>query len=163
MSKTGSDKQVEEVLFLPGQWNIPYNYSAGKVASRFFQGLKKEGKLFGTTCPSCNRTLIPPRSFCERCFVPCEGWKEVGPEGTVVAFTICFRKSPGFEIPPPFMIALIRLDGADTNLIHLVDGCDLDSPQRVLQQVRAGLRVRAVFRAEDERKGNILDIKAFAC
>ena len=158
---TGSDQPVDEVLFIPGQWNIPYNYSAGKVASRFFLSLKKEGKIFGTTCPTCKRTLVPPRSFCERCFVHCEGWQEVGPEGTVVTFTICFRKSPGIEIPPPFMIALIRLDGADTNLIHLVEGCDLGSPERLLERVRSGLRVRAVFRAGDDRKGNIMDIRSF--
>ena len=161
MSTTPRDEQIDEASFIPGQWNIPYQYSTGKVASRFFRGLKDEARIYGTTCPSCKRTLIPPRGFCERCFVPCEEWKQVGPEGSVVAFTIGYRKFPGFDIPPPFMIALIRLDGADTNLIHFVDGCDLSAPERLLDRVRSGLRVEAVFRSEADRKGNIMDIRSF--
>ena len=123
--------------------------------------LKSEGKILGTLCPSCARTLVPPRSFCERCFVPCTEWREVGPEGTVVTFTVSFRKTPGLTREPPFMIALIRLDGAGTNLIHLVDGCDLTAPKALLERVRVGLRVRAVFRPAEERTGHILDIQSF--
>ena len=151
----------DEGLFIPGNWNIPYNYAAGNVASHFFRRLKEDGKIFGTLCPTCARTLVPPRSFCERCFVPCTEWREVGPEGTVVTFTVSLRKTPGLMREPPFMIALIRLDGADTNLIHLVDGCDLSSPQALLERVRGGLRVKAVFLPVDERKGHILDIQSF--
>jgi uncharacterized protein len=55
--------------------------------------------------------------------------------------------------PAPLIYALIRLDGADTDLLHLLGGV---SPE----EVRIGMRVRAVFR--DDRHGNILDIEHFA-
>ena len=150
-----------ELLTIPGNWNIQYNYAAGRVASSFFKSLKEEGKLFGTTCPNCRRTLVPPRSFCERCFVPTTESREVGPEGTVVTFTICMRRTPGLDCPPPFMLGMIRLDGADTNMVHLVTGVNLDDPLKLLERVRAGLRVKAHVRPASERKGHILDIASF--
>ncbi len=33
-----------------------------------------------TTCSACERTLVPPRAFCERCFRPTDGWTDV-PDG----------------------------------------------------------------------------------
>ena len=151
----------ETLLSIPGSWHISYNYAAGYTASRFFLALRDEEKILATRCPSCARTLLPPRSYCDRCFRACETWCEVGPEGSVVAFTVCYRRSPGIDREPPFMIALIRLDGADTNLIHVLEGCDMTQPEAILNQVRAGLRVRPEFRPRDKRVGQILDIECF--
>ena len=149
------------LLFIPGRWNITYNYAAGRTASRFFFALRDEEKILGTHCDQCQRTLVPPRSFCERCFRPCADWRVVGPQGSVVTFTVSYRKTPGIEREPPFMIAMIRLDKADTNLIHVVEGCDLSKPERILDQVKVGLRVTAKFRPRDKRVGHILDIDCF--
>jgi uncharacterized OB-fold protein len=44
----------------------------------------------------------------------------------------------GQEISPPYVLASIRLDGADTTFFHLV----------VADGVTTGLRVRAVWRPE---------------
>jgi uncharacterized OB-fold protein len=59
------------------------------------------------------------------------------------------------------MVALVRLDGASTNLIHFVEGCDLSDPEALLEQVRSGVRVTATFRPAAERQGHILDIHSF--
>jgi len=160
MNTTNSQDNID-LLSIPGSWNITYNYAAGYTASRFFLALRDEEKILATRCPACARTLLPPRSYCDRCFRACETWREVGPEGAVVSFTINHRRSPGIDREPPFMIALVRLDGADTNLIHVVEGCDLAHPEEVLDRVRAGLRVRAEFRPRDKRVGQILDIQCF--
>ncbi len=63
--KEGNEKLIE----IPGKWEINYLYSAGRVASKFFQELKKNKRIMGTRCPGCKRVLVPPRSFCERCFI----------------------------------------------------------------------------------------------
>ena len=159
MNTTTTDDAA--LLSIPGSWHISYNYAAGYTASRFFLALRDEEKIMATRCPVCARTLVPPRSYCDRCFRACETWCEVGPEGSVVTFTVCNRRSPGIDRDPPFMIALIRLDGADTNLIHIVEGCELSHPDALLDRVRAGLRVRPEFRPRAERVGQILDIQCF--
>jgi uncharacterized OB-fold protein len=149
------------LLSIPGQWNIAYNYAAGQTATRFFLALRDQQKIYGTHCPSCDRTLVPPRSFCDRCFIATDEWREVGPGGSIVTFTISLRRSPGIDRAPPYMIALIRLDGASTNLIHFVEGCDLRDPEALLARVREGVRVEARFRKPEERSGHILDIQSF--
>jgi uncharacterized protein len=151
----------EQPLTIPGQWNIAYQYAAGKTATRFFLALRDNERIYGTQCSSCNRILVPPRSFCDRCFVKTDGWLEVGPEGYVVTFAISQRRSPGIDREPPYMVALIRLDGASTNLIHFVEGCDFTDPEQLLKRVRAGLRVRAKFLPLSQRKGHIFDIQSF--
>jgi len=162
MSDADAKSTLEsDSLTIPGQWNIAYQYAAGKTATRFFLALRDHEKIYGTHCPSCNRILVPPRSFCERCFVKTDGWQEVGPEGSVVTFAISHRRSPGIDRDPPYMVALIRLDGASTNLIHFVEGCDYTDPEKLLKRVRAGLRVRARFLPAGERKGHIFDIQSF--
>jgi len=51
-----------------------------------------------------------------------------------------------------FAWALIRLDGADTSLLHVVDAGDES-------RMRTGMRVRARWR--DEPAGHVTDIEAF--
>ncbi len=55
-------------------------------------------------------------------------------------------------IDHPFAWALIRLDGADTAMLHAVDAGDE-------ARMHTGLRVKAKWR--DERVGEIQDIAAF--
>ncbi len=76
---------------------------------------------------------------------------EVGKEGVVSAYTIVHFAYPLHPAKAPFAYAIIRLDGADVGLVHLVKD-DLD-------KLRSGARVRAVFR--QERTGHILDIDSF--
>jgi uncharacterized protein len=41
----------------------------GVAKSRFPRGLK-DGELRGRRCNKCEKTLIPPRIYCEECFKP---------------------------------------------------------------------------------------------
>ncbi|HXW32785.1 MAG TPA: OB-fold domain-containing protein, partial [Acidimicrobiales bacterium] len=54
----------------------------------------------------------------------------------------------------PFAWALITLDGATTSLLHVVDSGSPNS-------MSSGMRVRARFRPEAERRGHLLDISSF--
>jgi hypothetical protein len=56
---------------------------------------------------------------------------------------------PFSPVAVPYTLALVHLDGADTNLLHLASG-----------PLKAGDRVRAVFKTE--RTGSLLDIEGFA-
>jgi uncharacterized OB-fold protein len=53
---------------------------------------------------------------------------------------------------PPFGYGIIRLDGADTGMAHLLYGSDAT-------KWKIGMRVKAVFKGK--REGNILDIAYF--
>ena len=143
-----STRSVQSPSFITAGVNLSFNYAAGEAASRFLIALRDEKKILGTRCPSCRRVLVPARSFCPRCFVDTGEWVEVGPAGTVSAFAPVFHSlSAESRI---VSLALIRLDGADTALVHFIG--EADAPQ-------IGLRVVAVF--AESRSGHILDIAYF--
>ncbi len=75
---------------------------------------------------------------------------ETGPGGVLESFTQARYDSPAHPRARP-VYGLIRLDGAGTSLLHLVEG--------PVEKLRVGMRVSAVF--EPERKGSILDILHF--
>lgn len=94
--------------------DLSFCYAAGKAASQFFKALRDEGKILGSPCRSCGRVLCPPRSFCPECGEPTDELKEVGPEGDLISWT----SSSDGEV-----FGLIKLDGADTAILHrLLDG-----------------------------------------
>jgi len=153
------DTQLQEdSIKIPGRWDIPYEYAAGKTATRFFRELRDHQRILARRCPSCQRTLLPPRSFCERCFVSTDEWVEVGPEGKVESFTVTYQSFPGLR-KPPYTIALIRLDGASMSLAHFLGEIDPTKPKAIMERLQKGLRVVAVFKKE--RTGSILDIEYF--
>ena len=78
----------------------------------------------------------------------------VSDEGTVQSYTIARRQLEA--IPKnkkvPVIYGLIKLDGADTALLHYLDDVRPED-------VKIGMRVKAVF--ADSRKGTIRDISHF--
>ena len=77
---------------------------------------------------------------------------EVGPGGAIATWTWVAQPREQQPLGHPFAYALIRLDGADTALLHVVDAGD---PARL----RTGARVRPRWRAEPE--GGIHDLECF--
>jgi len=150
--------QEEEILIMPGAWNLPFRHTAGRFASRFFRELRDNQKIYGVRCPQCQRVLVPPRPLCERCFASPDEWVEVGHQGTLEAFTICYVPFLGLPQPPVAMI-MVKLEGADTGLQHLLGGVDLSDPDKSRDLVKIGMRVEAVWR--EQRRGEIGDIQHF--
>lgn len=132
---------------------MAYNYAVGTTGKKFFDTLI-EKKIIATKCSKCGLVVLPPRSFCERCFVPAEEWVEVGKEGTIQAFTIVPVKFESLP-DPPYAIAYVLLDGADTALVNFVRNVDLADLNNAAKQLAIGRRVRVVF--EKRRKGTIND------
>jgi uncharacterized OB-fold protein len=137
---------------------LPYRFAVGDTFNRFYEGLKAE-KILGNNCPECGKILVPARTFCPTCFVDMGQWVEVSQEGDVVSWTVC--NDDFFDMPsnPPFIGALIRLDGTSCNFLHLIGGFALNDPDTVKSKVKRGSRVKAVWNVE--KKGHLLDIKYF--
>lgn len=145
--QAGSDSVIQ------GEWHVRYNYSIGKVAGAFFDGLR-EGKVLATKCSKSGLVYLPPRAYCERSFEPCDEWIEVGLEGTIEAATIvtaAFENLP----PPPYAIAYVRLDGASTAMVNFVRGLDLSNVPESAAWLAPGTRVKVVF--ADQREGRVTD------
>lgn len=149
--QTVNGERVDEGFVTVGV-DLEFSYAAGETASRFLTALRDEKKIYGTRCPACRRVLVPARSFCPRCFADTTEWIEVGPAGTVSAFAPLPPLPEGERLGMRAGLALIRLDGADTNFLHLLANAPLDS-------LAAGMRVEAVF--AERRSGSILDIACF--
>ena len=144
----------EELFEIPGKWEIPFHYSAGRTASRFFRELRDHKKLLATRCSDCGKVYMPPRSFCEACFEPIDDWVELPETGTLEAYTIVMEKFGGFP-DPPYVLAFIKLDGADTSVAHFLQGLDLGDLETIKGQISTGMRVKVVFK--DEREGRMTD------
>jgi uncharacterized OB-fold protein len=150
--------QQEEPLIIDGRWDIPYRHTAGRAATRFFRELKENKRIVGVRCPSCQRVLVPPRGFCERCFVPLDEFVGVEDKGTLTTFTIVYAHFTSLP-PPPYCVGIIKLDGADTGLIHYIGGVDLQDMEAAKKAISVGMRLQAIWR--DEREGKITDIGYF--
>ena len=42
-------RKEDEGMVIPGEWHVRYDYSVGKVAGKFFDGLKQK-KILATHC-----------------------------------------------------------------------------------------------------------------
>jgi uncharacterized OB-fold protein len=143
-----------DLVTIAGVWDFEYRYFAGRTASRFFNALRHEGRIYGTRCPKCSRVLVPARSFCDACFVETEGWIETGPSGRLEIFTIVGAQFPGLPAPP-FVMGYVTLDGADTAVLNRIEGIgltDIDAAARHLMT-----RPRVAARFAERREGRITD------
>ena len=127
-----------EPMVYQSQISVPYTWWAGETAGKFLRSLRDEQKILGTRCDRCKRVFVPPRKTCPTCFTANETWTTVESVGTVVAVTVARRQLAAIPKKVPVVFALVKLDGADTALLHTIDGIDPD-------KVAIGMRVRACF------------------
>jgi len=125
----------------------PYTRTVGPVIGKFLTGLR-DGRLFGIRCRG--KVICPPIEY-----DPDSGetlaldFVEVGPGGVVESWSWIAEPTRKHPFQLPFAFALIRLDGADTAIVHAVAAAGSDA-------MAAGMRVRAQYRAE--RKSAITDV-----
>jgi uncharacterized OB-fold protein len=135
---------------IEGELPVGFRYTPGVANTAFFEALRDRGVLLGSRCGSCGVTYLPARLFCERCFAELTPDVECGPEGELISWTVCRVDIDDEPLDEPVTVGLVKLDGADTVLMHLLQS---DEPQ-------IGMRVRAVVR--EDRAGSILDLAGFA-
>jgi uncharacterized OB-fold protein len=133
---------------------LDYLYAASPEESLFYTSLS-EGRLVGQRCPECGKVYIPPRSACPADGTPTAEEVPLPDTGTVTTFCIVNVPFLGQRITPPYVSAYILLDGADIAFLHLI----LDIPA---EEVRMGLRVKAVWKPEDQWGTTIENISHFA-
>lgn len=138
---------------------LPYTWTTGPTLARFLEGLK-ERKILATRCPQCRRVLVPARQFCPRCFVDTSEWLELPDRGRLRTYTIVNYKYVGQPKDPPYVVAIIDLEGADVGMLHFVGGIDLSDVEAAAQRLRPGLPLQVVW--SQERRGRITDIDHFA-
>ncbi len=146
---------TDERILIPAEWHLEFEHAAGRAASRFLAGLRDDAVILASPCPSCGRIRVPPRSFCEDCFVPTsDDWLEVGPEGVIEAFAVTYASFPGYR-EPPHAITYVRPEGADTAICNWLEGLDLEDMDAAVAALQPGTPVRAVF--ADQREGRVTD------
>lgn len=139
--------------FYEQTWDLSYRHALGETTSRFL-GALTEGRILGRKCPQCERVLVPARSFCDRDHVDTTDWVEVANTGTIEMFTVVYE--PFRNLPaPPYALAYVTLDGADTALVGYVRGIDLDERETAIAALAIGTRV--VVKFADQPTGTAAD------
>ncbi|MHC5904682.1 Zn-ribbon domain-containing OB-fold protein [Streptomyces sp. S6] len=129
---------------------FPFTRSLGPVQSAFLTGLRQQYVLGVRTRDG--RTLVPPVEYDPVTAEELGDLVPVGLTGTVTTWAWNPAPRQGQPLDTPFAWVLVKLDQADTALLHA-----LDAPGP--EAVRTGMRVR--IRWADEREGAITDIACF--
>ncbi|MFC1869473.1 Zn-ribbon domain-containing OB-fold protein [Thermodesulfobacteriota bacterium] len=141
-----------EYLMAERDFDSIFTYTAGIVRSKFLTELRDNENIVGTKCSDCNTVWVPARSTCVKCFASLSNFVDVGKSGTLTTYSVIHRSQEIYPMETPFILGIIKLDGADTGLVHFINEI---SPE----DVKIGMEVEAVF--SEERTGSISDIKYF--
>jgi hypothetical protein len=134
------------------RWDMLHRHPLGRAGEALVSGLE-HGELVAARCPACARVLLPPRTFCERCFAETELVTFEGRRGTLLSFTVVRRPFTGSP-EVPFAIGYARLEGADTAIGALVDGVDL-GPEVGEPPLAVGMDVELVIRDDQTGIGRL--------
>lgn len=148
---------IEPIELMNYTMQLDYQHAYGHYYGTLFDGVKNDRRIRGVRCPSCRSVLVPPRPYCDACFVPTADWMDVPDTGVVQACSVVHIEFMGQRVPPPYVYAEIMLDGTATRLIHTVGGLSAESARE--GGVRPGSRVQAVW--SDRTTGSLSDIEYF--
>ena len=138
-------------LSAPYVLEYTYRRSVGPVIGRFL-GALKDRRIEGVRTRA-GKVLVPPAEYDpETGESVLDETVEVGPSGVVTTWAWVMEPRRGQPLDRPFAWALVKLDGADTCMLHAVDA---GSPENMA----TGMRVTPRWRAE--RAGEIQDIVCF--
>jgi uncharacterized OB-fold protein len=137
---------------IPGELSVSFRYTPGVGNTAFFEALRDRGVFLGSSCEACGVSYLPARIFCERCLAELEPNAEYGPEGELISWTVARVDVDDRTLDRPVTYGLVKLDGADTVLLHRL--IDLEGDPAI------GMRVRAILASD--RDGSILDVDGFA-
>ncbi|MFE5093844.1 Zn-ribbon domain-containing OB-fold protein [Streptomyces sp. NPDC056638] len=141
---------MPDVLSAPLVVEFPFTRSLGPVQSAFLTGLRERTVLGVRT--GDGKVLVPPVEYDPVTAEELRELTEVATTGTVT--TWAWNPAPRRDQPlaAPFAWVLVKLDGADTALLHVLDATGPEA-------VNTGMRVR--IRWAPQRTGAITDIACF--
>ncbi|ORB71445.1 Zn-ribbon domain-containing OB-fold protein [Mycobacterium scrofulaceum] len=140
----------EPPLSAPLTLSFDYTRSVGPTLSKFFTALRAR-HILGVR-GSDGRVHVPPAEYDPVTYEPLGEMVPVSSVGTVVSWTWQPEPLEGQPLDRPFAWALIKLDGADTTLMHAVDAGEPSA-------IKSGARVHVHW--ADEPVGAITDIAYF--
>ena len=148
---------------LVSMWHVKsdYHWDAGVAMGRYLEGFK-QGKIIGVRCSGCNRTMVPPRAFCELCFRPLDDWVELSDTGRINTFSVSFVNWDASRRRTPEVPAVVEIDGASPGMaiLHLIGEVG-DSLEDITSRLKLGTPVQAVWKPTEEREGAVTDIRYF--
>jgi len=151
-SSPASIDEHEPPLSAPLKLSFDYTRSVGDVLGRFFTELR--GRRVVGVRGSDGRVLVPPAEFDPVTYERLSEIVPVASVGTVLSWSWQPEPLEGQPLDRPFAWALVKLDGADTPLIHAVDVGAAGSAG-----IETGARVHVHW--ADEPVGAITDIAYF--
>lgn len=140
---------AEDVLRAPLLLEYPFRRTTGPVIGAFLTGLR-EGRFIGIEDEHGN-VLCPPVEYDPASGASLTKLVPVGSEGEVVNWSWNKSVREGQPFDRPFAWVMVKLDGADTPILHALDASQ--------ETVANGLRVRARF--AEERTGSFSDLECF--
>ncbi len=140
--KTSSDVLVADMVI-----EYPFSRTTGPIIGAFLTGLR-ERVLVGIKA-SDGRVIVPPIEHDPNTGEDLGELVEVGPGGEVTTWAWVSHPHAKHPLDRPFAWALVRPDGADTAMVHVVDAGSMDA-------MHTGLRV--VPKWADDREGRIEDL-----
>lgn len=149
MTSTTAVADEQPPLRAPLRNAFDYTRSTGPVLGAFFTALR-ERRVIGVR-GSDARVHAPPVEYDPVTYAPLTDIVDVADTGEVLSWTWQPEPRQGQPSTTPFAWCLIRLDGADTAMLHAVD-----APEG---SVTTGMRVRA--RWAEATTGSIRDIECF--
>jgi uncharacterized protein len=133
-------------------WKLefPYRRSVGPVIGAFLTGLR-ERRVVGVRTAG-GRVLVPPFEYDPETGEAASEMVDVGSEGVIERAAWVPEPLRTHPLDRPFAWAFVKLDGADTALLHALDCGSAD-------RATPGARVRIKWSAETT--GHLSDIECF--
>jgi uncharacterized OB-fold protein len=152
-----SEKDFEQgkILYNFDELHGDFAWDTGIAIGTYLAGFKA-GVILGARCNTCRKVVVPPRTVCEWCFRPMDAYVPLQDTGTVNTYSLCYVTWDVKRIQEPEIPAVIEIDGAAPlhGIMHMLGEVDP-------KMVHIGMRVKAVWKAPEEREGAVTDILYF--
>jgi uncharacterized OB-fold protein len=145
--------ETKPVKYINTPISVKFDYTPGQGTSLFLRSVKK-GQLIGSICPDTGKVYCPPRSYSVETASPMTEIVNVPDTGIIYTFCIVNIKFYDQAQEVPYVSAYILLDGTDLPIMHMISGIDIN-------EVRSGMRVKAVWRDKSEWIESMENIKYF--
>ena len=146
-------KNPQQARQVSGEVPIYHRYTLGVAGERFFKTLRDERRILVSPCSKCQDRLLPPKTYCERCFEETtDEWISLEGPGYLRSFTVMHRTLDEETLDTPIVVGLIGWHDVRGGLIHRVEVAGL-------AEVSLGMAVEPVW--SEERTGAMSDISHF--
>ncbi len=142
---------AEQVQSVCTPIRLSYTYTPGRALSRYLRAMAGK-RIIGDRCGVTGQVFVPPRGVSPLAGTATAGVVELAETGYVESFNITrvpIERRP--DLKPPYCSAWIVLDGASVGFLGLVINI---APE----EVRIGMRVRAVWKPDDELETSAANI-----